>query len=207
MSDSATSNSQGHSVWPKPSTVETSASFITIRTAQVEDLTTVATLLNNSFYPDEGWWHWVSPVLQLGIYQDLRSRLVANSPYQTCLIAIKRQADTLKPISKEVAGTVEVAVRPLSIWQPYSGKAPYISNLAVQKHQRRQGIAQRLLLACERTVWEWGFPDIYLHVLDNNQPARQLYAKAGYQVLEADPTWFSYLGRQRRLLLHKRLQF
>lgn len=207
MSDSVISNSQGHSVCPSPPTTETAASFLTIRIAQVEDLALIAALLNDSFYADAGWLNWLSPVLQLGIYQDLRSRLQANSPHQACLIAVKKKVGAIDMPLREITGTVEVAMRPLSTWQPYCRKVPYISNLAVQQNQRRQGIAHRLLVACERTVWEWGFREMFLHVLESNQPARKLYTKAGYQIREADPAWFSYLGRQRRLLLHKRLQF
>jgi ribosomal protein S18 acetylase RimI-like enzyme len=145
--------------------------------------------------------------MRLGIYQDLRSRLLSNSPNHACLVGVQKRSARQAPAQGWVVGTVEVTLRPLSPWQSYALKSPYISNLAVKTNCRRQGIAQRLLLACERTVREWGLQDLYLHVLDNNQPALQLYLKAGYQLQEADPLWTTYFfKRPRRLLLHKQLR-
>ncbi|HEY9845611.1 MAG TPA: GNAT family N-acetyltransferase, partial [Candidatus Caenarcaniphilales bacterium] len=64
-----------------------------------------------------------------------------------------------------------------------------------------------LLLTCERTIRDYGFSDLYLHVLETNQPAQRLYSKLGYQVQHADALWLSCLfQRPRRLLLHKRFR-
>lgn len=173
-----------------------------IRAARPEDLSNIATLLSESFYPASGLINWLLPLLRLGIYQDLRGRL-GTSSNRACLVAIR--GDTAgAPDDDALAGTVEVAVRSPSAWSV--PKSPYISNLAVKVDCRRQGIAQDLLLACEQTVVQWGFQDLYLHVLENNLPARDLYTKAGYHLHHIDPLWTTCLFKQpQRLLLHKRL--
>ncbi len=179
-------------------------SHITIRTAQVSDLTTLAEILADSFHPQTGIMRWAYPMLRLGIYEDLRNRLRSTSPHYVCLVAIAA-VSTVAGSREELAGTVEIALRPPS-WQPRSSQYPYISNLAVKKSCRRQGVARQLLLACERTSLEWGFQDLYLHVLENNHQARQLYLKTGYQLRQVEPSYSAWLlGRPKRLFLHKHL--
>lgn len=175
-----------------------------IRAARLEDLPSLAALLAESFYPPGSWMSWLSPLLQMGIHQELRSRLHSTTPNHLCLVAIQEAPGSA---DSNVIGTVEVALRVLSPWQLSASKHPYISNLAVKSDYRRQKVAQHLLLACEQTVLEWGFQDLYLHVLENNQPARQLYAKVGYQEQCVDCVWPHQflLGQPRRLLLHKHL--
>jgi len=83
---------------------------------------------------------------------------------------------------------------------------PYLSNLAVEPRYRQRGVGQQLLLACERLVQEWGFHELYLHVLENNLPARRLYTKVGYQLHTVEADWVNwFMGRPRRLLLRKSL--
>lgn len=173
-----------------------------IRAARPEDLSNIATLLSESFYPPSGAISWLLPLLRLGIYHDLRGRLV-TSLNRACLVAIR--GDTAGSSGYHaLAGTIEVAVRSPSAWSAL--KSPYVSNLAVKVDCQRQGIAQDLLLACEQTVGQWGFQDLYLHVLENNLPARELYAKAGYRLHRIDPLWTTCLFKQpQRLLLYKRL--
>lgn len=181
-----------------------SVSHITIRTAQVSDLTTLAEILADSFHPQTGIMRWAYPMLRLGIYEDLRNRLRSTSPHYVCLVAVAA-VSTVAGSREELAGTVEIALRPPS-WQPRSSQYPYISNLAVKKSCRRQGVARQLLLACERTSLEWGFQDLYLHVLENNHQARQLYLKTGYQLRQVEPSYSAWLlGRPKRLFLHKHL--
>nr|WP_277873882.1 GNAT family N-acetyltransferase [Pseudanabaena sp. FACHB-1998] len=81
---------------------------------------------------------------------------------------------------------------------------PYIFNLAVHPQWRRRGVAKQLLLAAEQTVKQWGFSSLYMHVLESNQPARNLYDRLGYRLHHHEGT-VSYwiLGRPRRFLLQK----
>ncbi len=181
------------------------ASKFTIRTAQARDLSSMAEILTDSFHSRTGLMGWAYPLLRLGIYEDLRNRLRSTLPHYVCLVAVTA-VSTVAGSREELAGTVELALRSSSSWQTHNSGYPYISNLAVRKSCRRQGVAQQLLLACERTSMEWGFQDLYLHVLDNNHQARQLYLKTGYQLHQVESSYTAWLlGRPKRLFLHKHL--
>ena len=176
-----------------------------IRAVNSGDLTNLADLLADSFYPQSGRVSWAYPLMRLGIYEDLRSRLRSTSPNYICLVAIA-SVSTPAGCQEELVGTVEMALRHPLFWQHRPNQYPYISNLAVRKSYRRQGVAQQLLLMCERTAIKWGFQDLYLHVLDNNYKARQLYLNRGYQLQQVESTWGSKLLKQpQRLFLHKHL--
>ncbi|HAG81476.1 MAG TPA: GNAT family N-acetyltransferase [Cyanobacteria bacterium UBA12227] len=186
-------------------TVASSACSFTIRTAQDRDLTILAEILTDSFHPPTGLLRWAYPILRLGIYEDLRNRLRSTLPHYTCLVAVVA-ASTLSDESEQLVGTVEIALRTSPYWQPHCHQYPYISNLAVRQSCRRQGVAQQLLLACERKSLEWGFQDLYLHVLENNHQARQLYLKTGYQLHQVEPSYTAWLLRHpKRLFLRKHL--
>jgi ribosomal protein S18 acetylase RimI-like enzyme len=146
---------------------------------------------------------WLYPVLRLGIYEDLRNRLRSKSPNQIGLVAV---IPTLRDASGNefVAGTIEMAMR--SSFGLRSPQSLYISNLAVSKAFRRQGVADKLLQACELKALEWGFRELDLHVLDNNYPARQLYQKNGYKLQEDEHDWIAkFLNQPQKLLLRKYL--
>lgn len=170
------------------------------RPAQAADLAEVAEVIIESFHSPHSWLAWFSPVLKLGIYQDLRSRNSGGMLHYVCLVATEQQSMQKE---KQLLGTVEVSLRLVGDQLP---RSPYLSNLAVRPVYRRQGVAQHLLLACEQTVRQWGFEDLYLHVLEDNQIARELYRKAGYRLQAAHASWTSLFWVQpRQLLLHKRL--
>lgn len=187
------------------------ASDLIIRTAHPKDLTSLTEILADSFHPRTGIWALAYPMFRLGIYEDLRNRLCSTVPNYICLVAALADPSISTENSHRgtadfLAGTVEMALRSPPTWQRWGSQYPYISNLAVRLSCRRRGVARQLLLECERTALEWGFQDIYLHVLENNHQARQLYLKAGYRVRDIDPSWSSwFLGRPRRLFLHKHL--
>jgi GNAT superfamily N-acetyltransferase len=178
---------------------------ITVRGARQNDLSDLVEIISSSFHPRKGAMRWLFPLLRMGIYEDLRYRLKSPSSNSICLVAIVSKHRDAGGVSS-LAGTIEIAfysTYPLQIRYSYY---PYLSNLAVHIEHRRQGIARKLLAACEEIVKERGFQDLYLHVLEENYQARQLYVKAGYRVKYADPYWFCLLfQRPRRLLLHKRL--
>ena len=187
--------------------VATNAPDIKIRTAQAQDLSQLAEILTESFHPATGIRRWVYPIFRLGIYEDLRNRLRSNSEHYLCLVAVS-QVSTVIGSEEEIVGTVEISLRSSPSWQSPVSKYPYISNLAVSQSCRRQGIAQKLLLACDHTAREWGFQELYLHVLENNHQARQLYLKTGYELRQIEPNYGTWLllGRPKRLFLQKHLR-
>ena len=182
-----------------------------IRTAVSKDLMQLAEILALSFHSREGIMELVYPVLRLGIYEDLRNRLRSASEHYIFLVAelvsIREGGQNRLPGGGEsLAGTVEMALRDRYPWPMSNSEYPYLSNLAVHPDFRRLGVAQQLLSNCERAALEWGFSDIYLHVLENNHAARRLYHHAGYQLEQVDWNWTCLLlGQPRRLFLRKNL--
>ncbi|QZZ19233.1 GNAT family N-acetyltransferase [Leptothermofonsia sichuanensis E412] len=179
------------------------SSNLVIRAAQQADLTELVDLLSTSFHSHSGMTRWFLPILRMGMYEDLRQRLrsPASADY-ICLVAIAAPSTP----HASIVGTVEVALRSVYPLQIRSLPYPYLSNLAVQPAYRRRGVAQKLLKACEEIVLSQGLQDLYLHVLEDNYPARQLYFKVDYGLKQSDPFWCSWLFRQpRRFLLHKQL--
>ncbi len=162
-------------------------------------LTEVLTL---SFHSREGILAWVYPILRLGIYEDLRQRLASGSQRYLCLAAVSQQPLENKEV---VIGTVEIGMRSRLTWPMTTGNhILYISNLAVHPQYRRLGVGRQLLLSCESIAQQWGFSELYLHVLENNHQARRLYRNTGYKLQEVDWNWNTVLFRQpKRFFLRK----
>jgi ribosomal protein S18 acetylase RimI-like enzyme len=185
------------------------AAPVLVRTARQQDLNRLADILASSFHIKEGVIGWIYPLFRMGIYEDLRNRLRIKTDHYVCLVAINQAPPQAlsHPLGEEnLVGTVEMGLRTQSFWQPRTSAYLYVSNLAVEREYRRQGVAQQLLLTCERVALEWGFQELYLHVLENNFQARRLYRKAGYQIKHAESSlsyWF--LGQPRQILMHKHL--
>ena len=173
-----------------------------VRAATPNDLTGIAQIIAESFHGHHGFWGWAFPLLRLGIYEDLKHRLSSSGPHYVCLVAI----DTTFSAKPTLLGTVESGVRFHDSWIETGRSFPYLSNLAVHPKYRRHGVASQLLTTCEKFSHDWGFEDLYLHVLENNHQARQLYSKLGYEVHKLESNWNSFfLKRSRQILLHKHL--
>lgn len=177
-----------------------------VRPADLRDLDRLADVLTGSFYDRDGWRQWVYPFIRLGIYEDLKQRLKAQSPRYACLAAIAAPtAGSTATHGDAIAGTVEASLRQPWPWQ--GDRHVYISNLAVDQTFRRQGIALTLLRSCEQVAQRWGIRELHLHVMEDNLAARALYRKAGFSVVQTEDSPASWLGLQaRRLLMHKTLQ-
>jgi ribosomal protein S18 acetylase RimI-like enzyme len=178
---------------------------IVIRTAQSDELHSLAEILTNSFHPPQGLMYWISPILKLGIYEDLRHRLRSSSSHYICLVATQSDPSSDNE-SEDVVGTVEVSLRSTYSWSSMGYRHPYISNLAVKNSCRRKGIARKLLNMCEKIALEWGFKEISLHVLENNYQGKRLYFSSGYELHQVESSLSGWLLQHpKRLLLSKRL--
>lgn len=190
------------------------ATPLEIRMAKLGDIQGLSEILADSFYSRRGLMFWIHPLLRLGISEDLRIRLKSAAPHYSCLTAIV-MIDTPSGQKQDVVGIVEMTMR--SNCQTIKVKESeekigefsdylYVSNLAVSRNYRRQGIARRLLLSCEPLALKWGYEDIYLHVLDDNEGAKQLYLNLGYNIdrIETHPHYW-IVSRPNRLLLRKNL--
>lgn len=172
----------------------------TIRQAQVEEIGEVSEVITRSFHTCEGIGFLMYPFLKLGIYEDIRSRLRSQNSHYACIIATTNTG--------EISGAVELGLSGSESLISKEYQSTYISNLAVSPNYRRQGIARRLLKNCEEITAKWGFSEAYLHVLDNNWQAQQLYKQCGYQICRAETSLISWLFPQpRRLLLKKKISY
>jgi ribosomal protein S18 acetylase RimI-like enzyme len=173
-----------------------------IRAATSTDLTGISQIIAESFHSQRGFWGWAFPLLRLGIYEDFRNRLSSPAPHHICLVAI----DTTITGANNLVGTVELGLRFHESWKKDGKSFPYLSNLAVDQKYRRNGVASKLLLNCEKFSQEWGFKELYLHVLEDNHQARQLYFKLGYRMHKVESNWnFFFLQHSRQILLRKHL--
>jgi ribosomal protein S18 acetylase RimI-like enzyme len=189
--------------------------------AELSHLLNVAGLITDAFYAHDHWLGWLSPLIRLGIHQDLRQRLLHqldNSayPHYACLIATQScsqpSPNQLQPYQQHhhskltILGTIEISLRSIPELGLGEFACPYLSNLAIRDSHRRQGIAQQLLQRSEETIRNWGFREIYLHVLENNRAALQLYRSQGYHIRHSDNHWGNLLlGQPRQLLMYKPL--
>ena len=191
-----------HYQQPIASAAEQAPRQFHIRAATPADLTGIAQIIAESFHSQNGFWGWAFPLLRLGIYEDFRHRLSSPTPHHVCLVAV----DTTTAANKLI-GTVELGVRFADSWIQVGKSFPYLSNLAVHPQYRRYGVASRLLISCQQVSQEWGFQDLYLHVLENNYQARQLYLKLGYRVHKVESNWNTFfVRRSRQILLRKNLK-
>jgi ribosomal protein S18 acetylase RimI-like enzyme len=174
---------------------------ITLRTAETQDIKLLVDLLTLSFHPPHGLLAPFYPLLKLGIYEDLRSRLRSQSSHYRCIVA---SAFVAGGQSEILLGTAEVALRSSLIGMP---RSPYISNFAVSPPYRRQGIGRKLLQRCELIAQNWNCPDLALHVLEDNQAAKELYFSSGYELHRIEPSWRHWIFQSpRRLYLQKSLR-
>ncbi len=196
---------------PNASTNSSASCHFQVRAATSVDLRGISQIIADSFHSPNGFWGWAFPLLRLGIYEDLRHRLTSPAPHHLCLVAVDAVQSDVSPIdvgttTNNLAGTVELGVRFSDSWGQVAKSFPYLSNLAVHPDYRRQGAASDLLTGCEKLAQEWGFQDIYLHVLESNYQARQLYFKHGYRVHKVEGNLNTVVfGRARQILLHKHL--
>ena len=182
---------------------------IEIRDVREDEIHCVADIITRSFHFDRGWMGWFTPLFKLGIAEDLRHRLRAHPaspgntkpPQQVCSIASYNERG-----KSQVVGTIEVGVRNANYRQPAYHRYVYISNLAVSRDFRRRGVAQKLLLECEQLTKSWGFTEIHLHVMGDNERGRNLYQKLGYEIISRELVWsFMPWHRPERLFLCKQL--
>jgi ribosomal protein S18 acetylase RimI-like enzyme len=178
-----------------------------VRSVREEEIYLVADIISRSFHFDRGWMGLFTPLFKLGIAEDLRHRLRANKPsygntqQQVCSIAVCSHLGY-----SQVVGTIEVGLRTTNYRQPTPHRYVYISNLAVSQEFRRRGVAQELLLKCECLAKEWGYTQIHLHVMSDNEGGRHLYRKLGYEVVSSEYVWsFFPWYRPERLFLRKQL--
>jgi ribosomal protein S18 acetylase RimI-like enzyme len=166
--------------------------------AAQSDLPSISALLVRNFQLYPPGMGWLTPVMRRGVLEDLRQRLRHAGKYYACYRAV---------LGNEIVGTAELSLRPVQVrygwlWQGKSDRAPYLANLAVETRHRRRSVARQLMITCEQQAEAWGYGQIYLTVMADNQAARSLYENAGYEIVRRDAGW---LRRGEKLLMRKAL--
>ena len=64
------------------------------------------------------------------------------------------------------------------------GKPAFLYQFKIDEPFRRQGYGLAALQALEEKVEALGGTAVWLHVFGHNAPARSMYAKAGYEVMD-----------------------
>jgi ribosomal protein S18 acetylase RimI-like enzyme len=199
--------------------VTSPSSSFTVRHANSRDVSHLSDVLAESFYRNSDrpinflqrcFTELVYPLLRYGIMLDLNGRFDEKTPCYACLVA------TAANQSQAIA-TLEICMRYVPTKQPINNyhqfwvgrdirQHPYIFNLAVHPQWRQRGVAKQLLVAAEQTVKQWGFSRLYIHVLEDNQPARNLYDRLGYGFHSQEGILNHWLlDRPRKFLLQKKI--
>ncbi len=167
---------------------------LSIRSAQIEDVATMATLLVEGFQLVPPPLKWLSGIVVAGLQTDIRYRLARPSLCQA-FVAVT---------GTRVVGTVEVQIQQRTVWT--GGSGGYLSNLTVDPDFRGAGVAALLIQACEQQVLAWGQDQLLLHVMGENASARRLYLRSGYFIQSRTQRVRLISGNfEERLLLHRRL--
>lgn len=80
-----------------------------------------------------------------------------------------------------------VSVGWLWLTPAHAGVSPgsaFLYQITVKPASRRQGYARAMLAALEAALIADGVAELRLNVFDNNEPARRLYSRAGYEFVE-----------------------
>ncbi|KAG6588080.1 hypothetical protein SDJN03_16645, partial [Cucurbita argyrosperma subsp. sororia] len=119
----------------------------------------------------------------------------------TCIVTVSKEQKHIKrTVIKSVVATLDMSLRHLMHGETFPGerekshvcsinkeipnKYAYVSNLCVSKAARRQGVASNMLKFAVETARSSGIEQVYVHVHRNNTPARILYEKIGFEVVE-----------------------
>ncbi|PSC76924.1 acyl-N-acyltransferase [Micractinium conductrix] len=82
---------------------------------------------------------------------------------------------------------------------------PYLCNMATHPAHRGRGYGFALLKAAEALVVQLGEREVYLHLRVQDEPAAQLYNKAGYEKQDEDSFLVRFMRLDQRRLMRKRL--
>ncbi|GMI17092.1 hypothetical protein TrLO_g13497 [Triparma laevis f. longispina] len=170
-----------------------------IREADYGDLGAVAKCLVSSFYKPS-----MPFIAATNTLKEL-SRLQNNFAGYDSKIHSMFVVTTIETASKEeeVVGFVDVDGRKKIKKKHQGGPRPYLSDLAISKAHRRNGLATSLIRHCEKTAMgdcdkSWGFDSLHLRVSKENTAALKLYYELDYNIVDEDYDCPTFLLRKKR---------
>uniref|UniRef100_A0A7S3V7G1 N-acetyltransferase domain-containing protein n=2 Tax=Chaetoceros debilis TaxID=122233 RepID=A0A7S3V7G1_9STRA len=153
-----------------------------IRRAKYKDLREAVGILIDAFYKP-------SAVIRPYLFLSELSRLQLNFPYNICehsffvactMVTEERDDKAMK--EEKIIGFVDVDTR--RVRKISDAPRPYLSDLAVHKEHRRQGVAKSLIKFCEDESIRWGKKNLYLRVEEKNNGALAMYSDLGYERMD-----------------------
>ncbi|AEE85424.1 GNAT domain [Arabidopsis thaliana x Arabidopsis arenosa] len=136
------------------------------------------------------------PLSQLSSsFEDLCSACKFSDGIEDRVVVGSLDLNQCRWLPDEIAGT-----KPEGIGVDFA--RAYLSNVCVAKELHRNGVGYKLIDKSKRVAGEWGITDMYVHVTVDNEAAKSLYMKSGFEQETAEPAWQArYLNRPQRLLL------
>jgi ribosomal protein S18 acetylase RimI-like enzyme len=78
----------------------------------------------------------------------------------------------------------------------------WLASMAVAKEHQRQGIGSALVAASTRVMQFWSFRRTALHVFADNEAARSLYERVGFEEVSCrQQPWMQWLANREQLLM------
>lgn len=163
-----------------------SSSPFVIREVREKDLVAASNILADSFNENanDNFFSQLSQRMErMNTYLSLKSRFetfryAERSGALQCMLV---GCSTLNDDDDEIIAFCEVDNRaPGGEINP--APRPYISNLAVEEGFRRRGSAMALVSESEDIVRGWGKPRLHLRVKKDNDGAKAMYCRCGYDV-------------------------
>ncbi|XAR67193.1 Peptide alpha-N-acetyltransferase [Bertholletia excelsa] len=134
----------------------------------------------------------------------------------TCIVTMRKENKNVKrTVLKSILGTLDLSIGHLLPGETFSGErvqAPpfcsidrtsqnrygYIANLCVAKSARCQGIATNMMYFAVQLAKSGGVEHVFVHVHKDNIPAKKLYQKMGFELVDVATL---QLSKEKTLLL------
>jgi len=142
-----------------------------IRDGKFSDLVHVANIIVDSFYNPS---IFIRPYLYASELNRLQENFPYNSTFHNYLVACRKHGLD----DGVVIGFADIDARPSS--NEDDPPRPYLSDLAIDKHYRRLGLAKSLVQECESRILSMGRNMLFLRVERDNNAARKMYESIGY---------------------------
>ncbi|KAH9330253.1 hypothetical protein KI387_002361, partial [Taxus chinensis] len=180
-------------------------------TQEREEMDVVADIQSAAFYnPAPFWDGFFYMIFKAEVLGSLLYKLRNSPPDRYACLVAETGYDNMEhgmadKTKHKIVGVVDVTAytdKDVLYHLGGAGEYLYVSGIAVGANYRRRKVATVLLKACDFIAFLWGFEYLVLRAYKDDDAARTLYSRAGYQVVYQDPPWTSvWIGRKQRVLM------